>query len=132
MILLDTDIMVDLLRGYPAAVEWLRSLGDEEVCLPGYVVMELLEGAPDKAAMDSLRRALEPYLVRWPDEEACGRALAVYAEARLSHGLSAFDALIGETAKALGLPLHTFNEKHYSAIPGLATFAPYPRSAGQG
>jgi hypothetical protein len=26
MILLDTDIMVDLLRGYPPAVSWLESI----------------------------------------------------------------------------------------------------------
>lgn len=34
MILLDTDVMVDLLRQYPPAVTWLDSLGEEEIILP--------------------------------------------------------------------------------------------------
>jgi len=49
MILLDTDIMIDLLRNYPPAVVWLRSLGDEEIALPGFVVMELIQGCRNKA-----------------------------------------------------------------------------------
>lgn len=32
MLILDTDIMVDLLRGYPPAVAWLESLGEAEIC----------------------------------------------------------------------------------------------------
>ncbi len=31
MILLDTDIMIDLSRKYPPAIAWLGSLGDEEI-----------------------------------------------------------------------------------------------------
>jgi len=52
MILLDTDVMVDLLRQYPTAVAWLDSLGDDEVVLPGYVVMELIQGCSSKAEAD--------------------------------------------------------------------------------
>lgn len=36
--------------------------------------------------------------------------------------------MISETAVALGLPLHTFNQKHYSAIPSLNTVQPYGKS----
>lgn len=31
MILLDTDVAIDLLRQYPPAVTWLNSLGEEEI-----------------------------------------------------------------------------------------------------
>jgi predicted nucleic acid-binding protein len=34
MILLDTDVMIDVLRRYPPAVAWLESLGNEEIRLP--------------------------------------------------------------------------------------------------
>jgi hypothetical protein len=37
MLLLDTDVMVDVLRRYPAAVEWLAALGETPVGLPGLV-----------------------------------------------------------------------------------------------
>jgi predicted nucleic acid-binding protein len=47
--LFDTDIMIDILRGHPPAIQWLASLGDEEIILPGYVVMELIQGCGNKA-----------------------------------------------------------------------------------
>jgi len=45
----------------------------------------------------------------------------------LSDNLGLLDALIGQTAVALNLPLCTFNRKHYSVIPNLTTFLPYNR-----
>lgn len=48
MILPDTDIMVDILRDYPPAVQWMQSLGDEAIALPGFVVMELIQGCQTK------------------------------------------------------------------------------------
>ena len=47
MILLDTDIMIDVLRQYPPALEWLKTLSDEEMILSGFVVMELILGLLD-------------------------------------------------------------------------------------
>jgi hypothetical protein len=49
MILLDTDVMIDLLRQYQPAVEWLASLGEEEIVLPGFLVMELIQGCRKRA-----------------------------------------------------------------------------------
>lgn len=43
MILLDTGVMIDLLCEYLPAVAWLDSLGEEEIVLPGFVVMELIQ-----------------------------------------------------------------------------------------
>ena len=37
--LLDTDVMVDILRGHPPAVAWLAGLGAMPVGLPGLVAM---------------------------------------------------------------------------------------------
>jgi hypothetical protein len=40
MILLDTDVMVDILRGFEPAKVWLALV--EEISVPGLVAMELL------------------------------------------------------------------------------------------
>ena len=63
MILLDTDVMIDILRGYPPAVAWLQGLGTSFLGLPGLVVMELLQGCQDKA---------EPALVMTPTGRGIG------------------------------------------------------------
>ena len=49
MILLDSDIMIDLLRQFLPAIDWLDSLPDEEeLILSGFVVMELIQGCRNK------------------------------------------------------------------------------------
>jgi predicted nucleic acid-binding protein len=127
MILLDTDVMIDLLRRYPPAVAWLESLGDEEIRLPGFVVMELLQGCRNKAEQEKLEETLQSYAVTWPSPEACNEARSVFASTHLSHGLGLLDALIGQTAVALQVPLYTFNDKHYAAVPRLHTVQPYTK-----
>lgn len=129
MILLDTDVMIDLLRQYPPAVAWLDSLGEEEIVLPGFVVMELIQGCRSKAEQEKVERELGAYGVAWPSPETCNEALSVFAGYHLSHGIGILDALIGQMAVALNLPLHTFNQKHYMAIPNLRTVQSYEKGS---
>jgi len=125
MILLDSDVMIDILREYPPAVAWLESLGDETLGLPGYVAMELIQGCANRGEQARVEKALEPYVIEWPTPETCNQALGVFAQFHLSHKLGLLDALIGQMAIALNTPLHTFNEKHYVLIPGLRIIQPY-------
>lgn len=131
MILIDTDIMIDLLRGYRPAVDWLDNLGQEEIKLPGYVVMELIHGCSNRAELESLERwlnSLGGYSVAWPSSETCNKALSMFGSQHLSHGIGIIDALIGHMAvEDLKLSLHTFNQRHYSAILGLITVQPYEK-----
>jgi predicted nucleic acid-binding protein len=127
MILLDTDVMIDLLRQYPPALIWLGSLGEEEIILPGFVVMELIQGARNKVEQERIEKELRSYGIGWPSSEMCDEALSVFARYYLSHGLGILDALIGQMAVALDLPLYTFNRGHYEAIPNLRTMQPYEK-----
>ncbi len=125
MVLLDTDVVIDLLRQYPPALDWLDTLGDQEVALPGYVAMELLQGCRDLTEQRRLQKALEPFAVLWPPPDICDAALAVFAQNHLSLNLGLLDALIGQLAVSMNSPLHTFNQKHYAAFSELETVQPY-------
>ena len=127
MVFLDTDVMIDLLHQYRPAVGWLNSLGDEEVLLSGFVAMELVQGCRNKTEQDTVERELRAYNMTWPSQEVCDEALSVFARYHLSHGLGILDALIGQTAVALDVPLYTFNTKHYVFIPGLRALQPYEK-----
>ena len=127
MTLLDTDIIIDILRKYPPAIAWLKSLDDEEIILPGFVVMELIQGCRNKTEQEKVQKTLTAYGMTWPSTTTCDEALAIFTHFHLSHSLGLLDALIGESAVALNLPLHTFNQKHYAAIPGLTTVQPYAK-----
>ena len=43
MIICDTDVMIDILRGHTSAIAWFHLLGNQQVVLPGLVMMELLQ-----------------------------------------------------------------------------------------
>jgi predicted nucleic acid-binding protein len=54
MLLLNTDVMIDLLRRHPPALAWLTSLGSTQLVSPSYVVMELIQGCCSKAEQNQL------------------------------------------------------------------------------
>ena len=129
MILLDSDVLIDLLRKYPPAVDWFDALHeDEELVVPGYVVMELIQGCRNKTEQDRVHSELAAFGVVWPSPTDCNLALEVFAEYRLSHNAGLLDVLIGQTAVAMDLALCTFNQRHYTFIPGMQTARPYPKS----
>ena len=128
MILLDSDVMIDLLRQYPPAMKWFDALNDEEeLLLPGYVVMELIQGCRNKTEQEKVQRELAIYGVVWPESEDCDKALSIFTEYYLSHNAGLLDVLIGQIAVALRVPLYTFNQKHYRFMPGLQTIQPYEK-----
>lgn len=125
MILLDTDVMVDILRGYEPAKEWLKSA--QEIGVPGLVVMELIQGCQNAKEQKQLEKSLSAYQLYWPDEDDCNRALASFASNRLSANIGLLDALIAETAIGANAALATFNVKHYRVLKGLRTVQPYEK-----
>ena len=81
MILLDSDVMIDLLRQYPPAMRWFDALDeDEELALPGYVVMELIQGCRNKREQERLQRTVAPYGTVWLSPADCDRALEVFTQ----------------------------------------------------
>jgi len=56
MILVDTDIMIDIFRDYSYAITWLDTLGNEEIILPGFMVMELIQGCGNKTELEKVKK----------------------------------------------------------------------------
>lgn len=127
MVVLDTDVLIDVLRKLTAARTWLERRPNEEFVIPGFVAVELVQGCRDKIEQDRVHRLVSRYGVVWPSEKICKMAFQLYIEHFLGHNLDFPDAVIGQTAVELGAPLCTFNEKHYRVIPGIKTVRPYER-----
>lgn len=122
MILLDTTVLIDVLRGHRPALDYLRSLDEPPACSE-ITRVELMRGLrhPERDAAEGLMRA-----VRWSavDEHIARRAGALGRTWRRSHSLATSDLIIAATANELGVPLATSNTKHYPMFPELAP--PYP------
>lgn len=127
MILLDTDVMIDILRGYQPAIEWLTSAADQETGVPGLVVMEVLQGCQNAREQKRVEKFLSGYPLYWGEPQDCDRALKTFSTHYLSHNIGLLDALIAETVIGFGAELATFNVKHYGVLKELKTIQPYQR-----
>lgn len=126
MLLLDTDILIDVQRGHPPAVSWFESLS-ELPSIPGLVAMELIQDAQNSQQLRKSLKLVAPLPIVWPTEVDCYHALSSFTAYHLSNNLGLIDSLIGACAVGLSATLCTFNEKHYKVVPGLLMDQPYAR-----
>ena len=121
MIVLDTTVLIDVLRGYRPALEFLRNQVDPPACSE-ITRVEILRGIRNRE-----RDATEALIgaIRWIDldEQIARRAGALGRTWRRSHALATADLVIGATALELGAELATSNLRHFPMFAGLA--APY-------
>jgi predicted nucleic acid-binding protein len=127
MILIDTDVLVECLRGSAAAKAWLSGLPKDTFGIPGVVAMELLIGCRNQTDLQQIQKFLGSFNVTWPDASEFARGFSLLLTLRLSSGLGIPDCLIAAMALARGARLYTFNLKHFQAVPGLDAQQPYPR-----
>jgi len=91
--------------------------------------MELIQGARNREEQEKMRKTIDEYAVVWPSEDTCNQAMELLAKYHLSSGIGIIDALIGQLALDVGLPLHTCNKKHYEDVPRLDVVEPYQKNA---
>jgi predicted nucleic acid-binding protein len=121
--LVDTDVLIWHLRGYPQATRRLDELGVLTLSTVSY--LEVLQGMRNKAELLAVKKMLERRSARLlPVTEAITlRATELMEALTLSHGLQMGDALIAATAIEHQLPVLTANVKHFSAIASLTVEA---------
>lgn len=127
MILVDTDVWVDCLRGLPAATEWLRGHSNEKFAIPGVVAMELLLGSRDQSDLLNIQKFIGSFEIVWPEAAEFKRAFDLLAMLKLSSGIGIPDCLIAAMALTRQLRLYTFNTKHFQVVDGLDLQQPYSR-----
>jgi len=124
--LLDSDILIDIQRGYSPAINWFANL-TELPCIPGIVVMEMVQDAQNAQQVKKALKLVKPLPIVWPTEKDCNRALSDFTTYHLSHGVGLIDSLIAACTIGLSATLCTFNVKHYRIIPNLMIEQPYTR-----
>ncbi len=121
--LLDTNILVDFLRRYALAEDWLE--GKSDLGVTRAVWLEVLQGVQNGAEQRRAIRLLKDFeLVELTtsDFEWATKQLIKFG---LSHSIEAFDCLIAAPAHRLQLPLYTRNLKHFTPLLGKLAEKPY-------
>ena len=94
MFLLDTDVLIECLRGKPEAKAWLATIPSETFRVHGVVAMELLIGCRNQVDQRQVQKFLTMFPVVWPDASEFARAYDILAAHRLSGGLGIPDSLL--------------------------------------
>jgi predicted nucleic acid-binding protein len=117
-VLIDTDVMVDFLRGHPKAVALVQTLADR-IMLSSIVVAELYAGVRGSDELVTLDNFVALFRVI-PVSSAIARMGGLYMkDYAKSHGVGLADAIIAATADVENAELKTLNTKHYPMIKGL-------------
>jgi len=94
MILIDTDVLVDYLRGSAAAKNWLDNVRDDALAVPGIVAMELVIGCRSQRELRELESFVDALTVVWPEAHEFEHSYRLLVAHRLTSGLGIPDWLI--------------------------------------
>lgn len=115
--LIDTDILIDYLRGYTKAVKFIDTSIAELTCYISIItVAELYAGVRDGNERHILEQFLQVFEIVSLNEETAQTGGLYRRDYRKSHGVGLPDALIAATAKYVGATLVTLNKKHYPML----------------
>lgn len=111
-VMLDTDVLVDYLRGYQPAMALVQE-NAEVIVIPAIVVAELYAGVKGEEELAALDRFLGLFPII-PVTGAIARAGGLYSKQySKSLGTGLADAVIAAAADMTGSHLKTLNVKHF-------------------
>ena len=122
--LVDTDILIDYLRGHAGAVSFLEKHIDE-VFISAVSVAELFQGVREGGERTRLSRMISAFVVLPLTEEIAETAGLYRRDFKASTGCGLADCMIAATASAHRFPLATLNCKHFKMLQGVVS--PYPK-----
>ena len=122
--LLDTATIVDFLRGYSVAVDWI-SKSDQMLGVTKFTWLEIVEGCENKRSLTKAIALVERFELVEVSITDIDWALERLLQLNLSHNIDPFDCLIAATAHRLQLTLYTRNLKHFTPLLGSLAQTPY-------
>ena len=123
--IIDTSVLVDLLRGFPLARDWFAGLGRQRVAITPVVWIETIQGATNGMKRAQAIRFLRQFRIEHPTADDNRWAMRQAARFHLSHGIHLQDFMIASVAARLAVPLYTTNLRHFEPLPSVDAKKPY-------
>lgn len=124
-LMLDTDVLIDYLRGQPDAVAFLKKTR-KSLRVSAATVAELYVGVREDGERQVLDRFLAVMDVVDVTPDIARQAGLWRRDYGRSHGTGLLDALIAASADLNGCTLATLNEKHFPMLE--AVLVPYRKA----
>jgi len=118
IIIVDTDIVIDFLRGNNHAVSYVKS-ESKSICFSVITVSEIYAGIKGKKEEAEIERLFSIFPVIAATSEIAREAGKLVNIYRLSHAVEIPDAIIAATCILSGAELSTCNVKHYPMFKAL-------------
>jgi predicted nucleic acid-binding protein len=123
-LLIDTDVLIEYLRGRSEAVGYLESL-TSDLYISVISIAELFASVRDDEEEKSLKQLLLAFVILPVTEKTARRGGLYRRDYRRSHGTGLADALIAATSEENGADLVTFNQRHFPMVSRITV--PYDR-----
>ena len=117
-LLLDTDFLIDFLRGRGPAVAFLEE-ESRPMAVSALSIAELHAGVRDGEEKDQLAELLSLFSQIAVDPDTAAEGGLLRRDYGPSHGTGLIDAIVAATALRHGLRLVTSNAKHYPMLSGV-------------
>ena len=117
-ILVDTDVLIDFLRGNDKAISFIDELSPRIILSP-IVIAELYAGVKGTNELTVLDNLISIFRVVPIDSEIVKAGGLYKRDFGKSHGVGLADAILAATADKENAELKTLNVKHYPMIRGL-------------
>jgi predicted nucleic acid-binding protein len=127
-ILVDTDIVIDFLRGNKQAISYLKS-ESKLICFSAITVAEIYAGIKGKKEEVEVERLFSIFPVIAATNEIAREAGKYINAYRPSHSVEIPDAIIAATCLLSDAELSTFNVKHYPMFKALKPSYKKPNKA---
>jgi predicted nucleic acid-binding protein len=121
--MIDTSVVIDVLRGYEPVLTWLES--QRSLTVTRIVLLEVLEGAGTAQKQNEALRLLERFEIIELTPSDFVWATDQLLRFRLAQGVDVFDCLIAAPAYRLQTTLFTRNLKHFTPLLGKLAQTPY-------
>ena len=122
----DTDILIDVFRRVPRAVDfWRRTEARTQFACSVFSVFELMTGCRNLREQRQVFRYLSTLDIVHVERSDSVNALRWYRSFFLSLGIGFVDCLIAAAAVREHCVLYTLNTKHFRAVPSLHVKRPY-------
>ena len=118
MILLDTNVLIEILKGNRKTIEKVQGL-NTPLAISSITVMELYYGARNKAEINKLEKFVSLFEIIHVNETISSYAVQLVKTYAKSHTLDIPDGLIAATALVSKIALFTYNTKDFKYIKGI-------------
>lgn len=115
--LIDTDVLIDYLRGVSQAIEYLRAVQEKHTCyISTITIAELFSGVREDKERQVLTDFYKEFHVAAVGGVLTEKAGLLRRDYGKSHGSGLADCIIAATAEELDCTLVTLNKKHFPMI----------------